>query len=336
MARILVLNNHDLSAARERVAAGRTPDHFLYGLNYFERRGHSVQIVPFRHSRLLVGASAAIRRSPIPVGDLDQQLSVLRAVRDADLIYCPSQNAAQLLGYLRAAGAVRRPIVWVVHHPLDRGRLRRARRPAMRALLRGLDAYPALSGPVADDLARIAGSDQRTGVVTWGPDPNWYPRSDGAGSGVIAAGRTNRDFETFARGASQTDVPARIVSSGMPHCELVELYAGARALAIPLRVAWPWPMNGLQSLMDALGMGKPVIVTRNPWLDIDVEKLGIGIWVNPGDGDGWRDAIRYLEERPDEALEMGRRGRALVDSGERSSATFADQVMAVFDRVLGA
>jgi glycosyltransferase involved in cell wall biosynthesis len=126
-----------------------------------------------------------------------------------------------------------------------------------------------------------------------------------------------------------------IITRDLRYPELVALYAQARAIAIPLHVRWPWPINGLQSLLDALGMGKPVILTRNPWIDIDVERLGIGIWVAPGDVAGWRRAITRLDEEPELAAEMGRRARALVDSGERTSARFAKQVMGIFDRVLG-
>jgi glycosyltransferase involved in cell wall biosynthesis len=269
-----------------------------------------------------------------------------------DLVYCPSQIVAQSLGYLRSADIFRRPIVWVIHHPLDRGRLSGVRRPLMRALLRGLDAYPALSPRLADELTELGGRPDRTGWLRWGPDPNWYRPTAELGRGVVAAGSTRRDFETFARAASTTRVPTwivgadpalrriasasnvRFISAGRRLSELVELYKQARVVAIPLHVGWPWPVNGLMGLMDALGLGKPVIVTRNPWIDIDVERLGIGIWVEPGDVDGWIDAIQYLDDHPEVASEMGRRARGLVDSGERSSSTFAEQVMDVFDRVL--
>jgi hypothetical protein len=77
--RILVLNNYDLEQAREAVAAGASPDHILFGLNHFERQGYySVEIVPVKRSRGLQRASAALRRFPVPLGDLDQQASVVR------------------------------------------------------------------------------------------------------------------------------------------------------------------------------------------------------------------------------------------------------------------
>ena len=116
--------------------------------------------------------------------------------------------------------------------------------------------------------------------------------------------------------------------------EMVELYAQARVIAIPLNVGWPLWMNGLTSVMDALGMGKPMIITRHPLIDIDVEGLGIGICVDPGDVEGWHRAITHLHENDDVALEMGRRARALVDEGQYSSSAFAAQLTEIFERVL--
>ena len=80
-------------------------------------------------------------------------------------------------------------------------------------------------------------------------------------------------------------------------------------------------------------MGKPVIMTRNPYVDIDIEKEGIGRWVDPGDVDGWREAIQWFADHEEEARAMGERARMLVDNGLNSS-TFADQIMDIFDRIL--
>jgi glycosyl transferase family 4 len=352
VARILVLHYMDLAAVRERVAGGLEPDQIIFGINHFERRGHSVKVVPFLTSTRLKRLSAPISRTPLgQLGDLDQELAALREAHAADLIYCPYEMTARLLGYLRAAGAFRCPLVSIVHHPLDCGRLSRLRRPLMRALLNGVDAYPALTTPVANNLAAVAGTAERTAGLKWGPDPGWYPRDTALGRGVVAAGSSHRDFETFARAASRTDVPAWIVCEkdhaprtplgthteligGLSHLDLVNVYSQARAIAIPLEVTWPWKVIGLTSLSDAMGMGKPVILTRNPWTDIDVEALGIGISVEPGDVAGWSDAIRFLDEQPDIACEMGRRARMLVDTGEYSSPAFAERLMDIFDRVL--
>jgi glycosyltransferase involved in cell wall biosynthesis len=357
VARILALNVYDLAAAEADVAAGRAPDQVLYGLNHFPRRGYTVQVVPYRASPRLTRLSGWLRRSPVRLGDLDQQRSALRLLKDADLVYCPNQGVSELLGLLRAAHVIDVPIVWVVHHPLDCGRLRSVRRPVTRAIVHGLDAYPALTDPVARDLAALAGRRGHGGTLRFGPDPAWYPRPSALGRGVVAAGRSGRDFGTFARAIGATTVPGVIVcprslaprapaapnlrtityaeGDGFAPAEIIDLLAGARAVAIPLAVGWPFTMNGLGAIADALGLGKPVIVTRTPWLDLDVERLGIGFAVDPGDVRGWRAAIERLDREPEMARDMGRRARALVDDGTYSSVTFAQQVMDIFDRILG-
>jgi glycosyltransferase involved in cell wall biosynthesis len=228
----------------------------------------------------------------------------------------------------------------------------------MRRALGGIDAYPALSEPVARELRELGGDPARTRVLSYGPQPDWYPKPDGLGRGVIAAGTMKRDFETLAQALSRTQVPGWIVcrremepksspgprtqvlshesGAGMSLASLLELYARARVIAIPLKVHWPWTINGLTSLADALGLGKPVIMTRNSLFDLDLEGLGIGITVEPGDVEGWRAAIEHLDQHPEVAAEMGARARALVDEGICSSRTFGRELSQIFDRVIAA
>jgi glycosyltransferase involved in cell wall biosynthesis len=116
----------------------------------------------------------------------------------------------------------------------------------------------------------------------------------------------------------------------MKYPQLLEHLAQARAIAIPLERQQH--LCGITSLMDALGIGKPVIMTRNPQIDLDIEQLGIGIWVEPGDVEGWTRALTWFDAHPAEAMEMGARARALVDRGLNSRA-FANDVMDLFDRV---
>jgi glycosyltransferase involved in cell wall biosynthesis len=69
---------------------------------------------------------------------------------------------------------------------------------------------------------------------------------------------------------------------------------------------------GLTELNDALALGKPVIMTRNRFIDVDIDAIGCGVWVDAGDVDGWTEALDRLLS--DDALraEMGRRGKAFA------------------------
>jgi glycosyltransferase involved in cell wall biosynthesis len=226
-------------------------------------------------------------------------------------------------------------------------------RPFIRLIARGTDTFPALSSKIADEIKTVYNG--RSCLLQLGPDASYYPQDTQSGEGVIAAGRTGRDFITFGMAASQTGVNARIIclrSSASPafksfnsniqitvypdedymkYPQLLRLYAKSRVLAIPLLPQEN--LCGLTSLMDALGMGKPVIMTRNRFIDIDIEKEGIGKWVEPFDIEGWKRAICWFEDNRDKAISMGRRARELVDKG-LNSAAFANRIMDMFDTLL--
>ena len=56
--------------------------------------------------------------------------------------------------------------------------------------------------------------------------------------------------------------------------KMANLIQNVRVIAIPLEEQST--LAGLTSLMDCLGFGKPVIITKNPCIDLDIENLGIG------------------------------------------------------------
>ena len=66
---------------------------------------------------------------------------------------------------------------------------------------------------------------------------------------------------------------------------------------------------GLTTLVEAFALGLPVVCTRNPKFEMDIEKEGVGIYVDYNDVEGWKQAIRYLYTHPEEAQQMGANGR---------------------------
>lgn len=112
-----------------------------------------------------------------------------------------------------------------------------------------------------------------------------------------------------------------------------QVLAGCRAIAVPLTKLGVTHLAGLTSLLDTMGMGKPIIMTRNSCIDIDIEAEGIGFWVELGDVTGWVKAMQWFEANPDSALAMGKKARELVDS-HLNSRLFAEQVRKVFEQLL--
>jgi hypothetical protein len=356
MPRLLVLNNYPLDTLLAEAGRRETPDHLLFGMNFFAEAGWKSSLLPVdalggwrRLNRVLQRV-----KFPVPLGDLQQQRDAWRHLNECDLIFAACQTQTQALSYLRAVGLVRPPIVCLAHHPLDRGRLARLRAPFLRWQLAGVDAFPSLSAAVAGQINAIAPG--RSEAIPWGPDATFYPPAVEPGHGILAVGRTGRDFATFGLGATATRAPVKIIcpahcvspdfqrfgpnvevniqpnADWMRYPQLVEHYAGARALAIPHY--GQESMVGLSSLMDALGMGKPVIMTRHPLVDVDIEKEGFGRWIEPGDIAGWRDAVAWFDQNPDAAVAMGRRARRMVAEG-LDSRNFAKKILSIFAKVAG-
>lgn len=357
MARLLVLNNYPLDTVWQEVREGKTPDHLLFGINHLAALGHKIELLPYEDTSALARLSQWLVRArfPVPMGDLSQQLKALRRLRSCDLVYAPCQTQTQLLGYFRRWGWIRRPIVALAHHPMDLGRMANLRRPLLRSSIQGHDAFPALSKPVADEINRLTAPVQKSCPLPWGPDKTYYPPSEYPGEGVICAGRTARDWVTLGQAATQANTRTLLIctipskcpefdrfgknvavnlqpaSGWMAYPELCRHYATARVHAIPLRATHS--IAGLSSLVDAMGMGKPMVMTRLPLFDFDLEKWGVGRWVAPGDVQGWREALQWFDTHPEEATAMGKRARQIVDEGF-NSMTFASQLNAIFLRHL--
>jgi hypothetical protein len=345
--RLLIVNDYSLAKSWRDAKEGFSPIHFLYGVDRLEEVGFELDIVSEEWSRWLAALDRKLHRIETFTGPIDRQVAAARYLNGVDAIYSPCQWQVQGFAHLRALGLLRVPVIMLGHHPLVRGRFPSLKRPLVRAMLRGVAAMPTLARAVADEANAIAGRSFAR-ALPWGPDAPFYPPAIYPGTGILAAGRTGRDFSTFGKAATIAGAASTILtfrpsvtpdfaSFGanvdvvvpevfIPYSETTQMFSRARALAIPMFAQDG--LCGLTSLMDALGAGKPVIMTRNALIDLDIEKAGIGRWVDAGDTNGWVEALRFFDENPRQAEEMGRRARALVDGGLTYRA-FSDEIVAL-------
>lgn len=304
-------------------------------------------------ARLQRALQRTLGQHPLPPDHLVEQWRSLPELRRVDLVYNPWDIKGSLfLSALRCAGLERRPIVSLLHSPpYSRGIL--WQRPAWELFFAGSDALPSFSEAITACVASLPRHAHKARTIPMGPDARWYPPTTPPGSTLLAIGKSARDFDTFGRAATVVGCRARIVcppsgvtpsfarfgenvdvdaGPGQPLSKTVSHYVDARAVAIPLSSTRL--MAGHWVLCDALAMGRPVIMTRHPWVDLDIEAEGVGRWVEMGDLEGWCEALDWFATHPRDAMEMGRRGRALVDGGFNSKS-FAHGMMDVFDTLLG-
>lgn len=328
--RVVFANNYSMTRAFADVAAGTYPRQHLYGADALRASGFEVVVAPFAEGR-----ARGYR-----LGDLRQERCAAGA-----LAYAGEPNSLAGLAYLRAVRLRRKPLVTVLH-TVPRVTAR------TRLLLRGYDAVLCLSSHVRDALADRFGVTAR--FAPWGPALDFPGYLPGPGDTVVSSGKTNRDQATLLRALD--GLPAVVYArspTGLPHVPGVELVTdethedriapggpkfsyghvlqdlvSAAVVAIPLRD--PSRVSGLSELNDALALGKPVVVTRTPHLaDVDVEAIGCGVWVDPGDVAGWRAALTRLLDDSALRARMGEAGRAFAESSWNADLFGAAVVEAV-------
>lgn len=348
--RVLVLNNYPMDRVLREVELEETPDHVLFGVNRLVQHGFEPIFLPYPATGPWQQLQRLLRflRLPLELGDLQQQVIALRLSSNADIVYAPCGTQTHLLQYLRAMGFFKLPIVTLMHHPFPKGKLDSLRLWQRRLFIRGADRLPTLSRALAEDLKVLGSPVSKLSPLRWGPDMSFYGHWQPPGCGVIATGRTGRDFKTFAEAVGQSRSSATIIGL-KGHLENPLFHSSQNLKIIETRNEEPVPgedrgwlkypdlcnhmrshaaiaiplfdqssLAGLTSLMDAFGLGRAVLMTRNRHIDVDIEAEGIGFWFEPGDVDGWLYRLNWIADHPDEVQAMGWRARCMAEKTNTS------------------
>ncbi|KAB8330384.1 glycosyltransferase family 4 protein [Scytonema tolypothrichoides VB-61278] len=340
--KVILLNNYSMTAQWEQWKEENYeyPSHHLWGATTLPKYGINVDILPYEKYSFLKKISNKVKI----LGDLDQQLRLLFGKHDYDIIYSGNQGSTYLLAILRAIGILRKPVVTIQHQSFKKSIFSLL---FIKLILSGYDRLFCLSNGLRDHLIQEFNlPEKKVDLLEWGIDISCYnqlkdnytidAREEGKNSFILSAGRTYRDYKTlikafqkiksclkiysakdpFFKNKYEISSNVKIVTDYLSWREILIEHEKAYAIAIPLDITQPKSyinVIGVTSLLDAMGMGKAVVMTRTVEPCIDIEKEGIGIFVEPGDEKKWQEAISYLLENPDETREMGNRSRRLCE-----------------------
>jgi glycosyltransferase involved in cell wall biosynthesis len=324
--KIIVINDYNLHKDYENFKIGKMPGHLIFGLHKFKEFGFETELVKlWEPGPLFHLDNWLIKHKPIiPIGRTETQVKTLQKIKDADAILCLKETESYSLHYLRAMQVIRIPIITLVHHPQNIGRMNWLRKPLNYCWHRGADAVLTFSNKIP-----LQGQEShKVKRVSWGPDVRYYDSLKPTyGNQIMTAGRSGRDFNSFAVASINTGSSAHIMClehdaetmlKKLPPHILMEVgwqephdvynkLKNALAIAIPLL---PQKFtSGLTSLCDALGMGKAVLMPENIGIDLDVEKLGIGKIVRPNNIEGWSKTLTWVKEHREQTIKMGTKAR---------------------------
>jgi glycosyltransferase involved in cell wall biosynthesis len=150
---------------------------------------------------------------------------------------------------------------------------------------------------------------------------------------VCSAGAINRDYKTLIEAVQPLNVPLKIAAdtawqysamrneapitvpqsvemrSWGNYVNLRSLYAESAVVVVPLLKPM---LSGVTVALEAMAMGKPLIMTRNPYVEDFLIDGKTGFFVPAKDPAALREKIAYLLANQREATQMGARARELA------------------------
>jgi len=320
--KVLFANNYSMQEVRRLSIDQVYPKHHLWGADFLEENGLDVTYVPFNGSSRLHFLSTQMGNR---LGSLDQQTWILRNSSSVSVYYGAALLDLKLIALMRYLRLLRIPLVQVVSFPAHS-------HVWNKMWVDGIDVAICLNKKIQQYLINEFGRTYTdTPVVQWGPDLHFSGYIAKGEEYIVSMGKTGRDIQTLVKALHDLPYQARIFVKdesiqslgeritlirpdrglNWTFREVLEYLQRASVVAIPLRDDnCPY---GLSELLDALALAKPVLMTRNDYIDIDIERIGCGYWDEPGDVNGWRKSLDNLLSNPSKAREMGRRGRLFVE-----------------------
>jgi len=236
--------------------------------------------------------------------------------------------------YLAAHAVFRRPkrIAMLVHNVAS---LRRRLPLATFRLAKLVDHFLCLSEESRRELesrygvegSRITVIGSRVDTTFFAPDPSTRVERQ-----ICSAGAVNRDYKTLLEAVQPLAVSTKIAADtawahstgqvtfdSLPNFvemrswgsypNLRQLYAQSAMVVVPLERPM---LSGVTVALEGMAMGKPVILTRNPYVEEFVRDGENGFFVPHGDAIALRAKIQYILDNPDVAAQVGARAREWV------------------------
>ena len=279
------------------------------------------------------------------------ELSSWRAAKKSDLIYSISGPLA--LAHLYP----KKLLSWVFTEPPALGRgFKLAHRAYKPYNLRSNAGFLCLTRKAEEYYSRFAPSKFIPWCVDLGLFDGAPPKKLPKKPFFLATGKTYRDYATLVKAAKNIAAEIRIIgpttqkpenlpsnvnwidtSSNPPdqaidYPTLREWYAQCIAVCIPLSGDAD-DTCGYTNMLEAMAMRKPVLMTQSGCLHINPEADGFGIQIKPRDAQGWTVAMNQLQKDHEKALEMGNRGREIVER-DFTIERFNNDVLRFIDTIL--
>jgi glycosyltransferase involved in cell wall biosynthesis len=278
-------------------------------------------------------------------------LKLLIHESEYDAVVTGDLRAGQLLGISRTLLRIRRPVHVQTEIVLDRERdsfVWKLKRAFQRLAFASTDVLVTSSLGEVDIYSRRLGIPRErfrfvpfhTNVV--------HPGPVGAARGyAFSAGKSGRDFEVLARAVQGLDMDLVVVGDAaslgglafsnrtkvlvdQPYDRYLELLHGCDFVVVPL-VDLP-RSTGQVVILEAMAIGKPVVVTETVGTADYVESGVNGLLVPPGDAEALAAAMLRLKQDPELCARLSENG--LESARRHTFRIYVETMLQVVERTI--
>lgn len=312
---------------------------------YYTMKRKGIDIIPYAPERW----RGVIKKCPSILSPVITQIGCLFHQKHIDVIYVGFDMHLLPLALARMLRLCKVPIFVLSHFTYNphytNHKLKRIYKSIERKIVfKYLDKLSFASQTLLD-IAMEAGCVpiRHQNVANWGATLDFFNKKmykkQPTESFFCAAGGMNRDYNTLIQvfekmtfaechiwGKYRDWTKDKVIPSNVhfiyndekntyveTYQKLRDDYYNCKAILLPIDYLNDVP-NGATVLVEALAMGKPIIITKSETNYIDVEKEGCGLTVQPHDVNDWVRVLTYLMEHPEECKRMGEKSYLLAQS----------------------
>ncbi|SHF41651.1 Glycosyltransferase involved in cell wall bisynthesis [Bacteroides luti] len=324
--------NYGIKTLYSLYQQGKYPSHLLYGMVELQKKGISIE---YSSVSKMDGIRGIIKNTQI----------ILNSKCDVVFLHYIFTKPLIGIAILKALKLSKIKTLGVSHTTIYTGK-NSIERLYYKFLYRAFDQI-FFHSPLNMEESLATGfiTKEQTATLHWGVELDFYKEINKSTNKnnefFISTGKENRDFNILLQSFSKTDFKLEIYTNKInftqdysflleykqkfPNIsiniiennrlsmfELSKKSAESYCIVISLSKELCNYCVGHTSIVEALALGKPIIVSANDYHPIDVEKEHIGIKVKSSDPSDWIKAITYLYEHKEEAKIMGENGKRLA------------------------
>lgn len=313
---VLAINNYSLEENLKMSNEKINPRHHNWGVDYLRSKGHNIKLLHFKqHGKSsLYGLWFCIRLLPL--------------LSHFDVIIAFANPIIGWLAFFKKIGLVKPKIYTLVHH-------------CSRIMMLG-DGYEKilfLSEEIMKQTKkRYPHLAKKCFYIEWGVDLPFYESTYQAMTkkkpeqiSLVSNGKTDRDLSLITSACSKMHVPIIIITDKVSEIDgaIVSGIKGKNAISYKDTLKYMKQSSislipivssrskrtlcGLTSLLDALALGQPIIMSDNTNISVDIEKEEIGLLYKAGDEFDFMCKVKKMLEHPEFVEKCGHNARLYAE-----------------------